>query len=217
MNFSFLISILLGFGWLFAIAFGISLVVMGAEVGSRYVYSVSGLKRVGPSIGKSVGSTSFEYNGREVRLEEFISPTPTIIIFVDFRFMQGNLSIQLLPDLIKFTAMAKDELFCLVVVHGTISWTNPLANNHRNITTIVLNDADPPLLRKLGIRAVPYAVLVDEKAIVLSKGLVNQYSHLCYLVEESKSQISTSALQEISQNCQPYLDEMKRNSLTIFE
>jgi hypothetical protein len=203
---SLFISIALMIGWFLAIVMGIALLTMSYHVGSRYQFTNEGISRMGPSPGKRLGDTSFLYENQKVFLRQYISSErPTLLVFVD----PGPLLETLIPDLSTFMSSAVGDLACLVFINRSANDLTRLSFPG-SLINVLITDGDN-LPKKLGIRVTPYALLVDQHGQLIAKGLINNFTHLCVLIDMAVTMGKVEGLINLSRACQPVIVEMKRH------
>jgi hypothetical protein len=127
------------------------------------------------------------------------------LIFVD----PGPLLENLIPDLSAFVSSATDDLDCMVYSTKSIDTPIDLSVPDSHVNVIKTDNDD--LAVKLGIRVTPYALFVDHKGKLLAKGLVNNFLHLCVIIDMAMTANASEGLINISGACQPVLEEMKKN------
>ena len=201
MHGSLIISLLLGLGWLLAIGMGVALWALIYHIGSRYAFTPAGISRMGPRLGERLASTSFTYNGESLTLQRFLSPShPTLLVFLKKAHQVDQ---QLIDDLLRLASFSRGELQVVVFVAESLGRYQRLLEANRALQIVRL--PDQVLLSKLGVRVVPYALLVDQQAKLRGKGLVNYLPHLCYTIASAQPSWDRDELVATLQHCRPYL------------
>lgn len=157
---------------------------LGARLGRAYVFTAPGVSRLGPRVGRRIAATKFVYQGTKVPLRRVLSPDHlTLLIFLGG--LGGDTSQQavmerILLALLRFVRLADDNIEVLVFCTAAVGEIDRLLGAASHFKTITIPNDD--MTTTLGIRVMPYALLVDKDGRVLEKGLVNHLEHLCLLV-----------------------------------
>jgi len=147
------------------------------------------------------------YEDQKVSLQQFISSErPTLLVFVD----PGPLLEKLIPDLSTFVSYAVSDLACIVFIKRDANAITRLSIPGSHVKVLITDGDDLP--RKLGIRVTPYALLVDQSGQLLTKGLINNFLHLCILIDMAVVASTVEGLINISRACQPVIEEMKKQA-----
>lgn len=215
MNSNFVISAILGLGWLFAILMGIALLAMANFVGSQYAYTQLGVTRTGPKLGKRLGSTTFAYQGTKKSLKDVASKKKwTLFTFLDTSPVSDNL----IPDLLGLASFAQGDIEFVVFCHKVSERLSGVSDANTQVKIIELGEIAGDLETKLGIRVLPFALLVNQETELIAKGLINHTPHLCVLIHNAKARVGArEELAGVSATiCQPFLEEIQHTIDTVY-
>jgi hypothetical protein len=203
-----IISALLGLAWLVVISLGIVMFAMADHIGSRYVYTSAGISRSGPPIGKQLSPIEFNNKGTKYFISDLISKQyPTLILFLA---TNADLTSRLIDNFIDFATIADHTMEFLI-------FCNPELRDIPRITRIgfinvfVLDNKQHNLLTNLGIRVTPFALLVDQNAVLLAKGLLNNFEHICLLIEAAREHSTFMIDSNLVSVCEHRLSEDQQN------
>jgi len=212
------ISILLGLAWIIVAVIGIASLVLAYAVGHEYVLTAVGVSRLGPGIGRRLAAPVFAHQGEKQSLRQLVSPDcPTLLLFLgsfSANFSQPRISEVLAPALKEFTALSVGAIrlliFCIEPGEAVEQFLG--REEEQMVIALPADRYDRLARRELGILVAPYAVLVDNRARILAKGLVNNFEHLCWLVVQGGETYTRKVdLEHIIQICDPALPESLRS------
>lgn len=199
---------LLGFGWVVATCLGVASAAMAYDIGHQYVFTAPGVSRTGPRVGRRLASLTFDAQGSHLSalsLRTILSSAhPTLLIFLGSLAEDAdNPQVdKTLHDLERFAVRVKGNIDLVIFCDAAHDTIRRAVGEDADCPVIALSDDRLP--RKLGVRVVPYAVLVDSQARVLAKGLANNAEHLCKLIMKGDlSSASADNLKPIIQLCDP--------------
>jgi len=203
------ISILLGITWIAVLGLGGAGLALALQLGQDYVFTAPGVSRQGPRTGRRLPRTAFIYRGTRVRLRDVLaSDRPTLLLFLGPFGRDTRTKQKLLPDLLQFVQSAEDSIKVLVFCTDACDHVGQQLNEERSIDVIPL--PDDRLMTRLEIRAMPYALLADRRAMVLEKGLINHLEHLCLLIVRGGHRWSArlDGVAHLNQVCTVHLENL---------
>ncbi len=204
MNDTVIVSLLLGIAWVVIICVSTASIALAALIGREYVLTAPGVSRIGPRIGRRLAPAQFKYQGAKISLRDVLSQDyPTLLIFLGSMGRDRRVVETLVPALQQFSAFSNSALK-FVIFCTTAS--DQIADSLRSDESFeVVELADDYITTRLGIRVTPYAVLVDKREYVLTKGLVNHLEHLCLLVVKGgKWRSSEHELEALTCRCESH-------------
>jgi len=190
MGMTFAISALLGLGWILAIGIGIALLALTHYIGSQYAFTQSGISRMGPRLGEQLLSTSFFYHEKKSNLHEVLSFTcPTLLVF-----LSGSAHAEpgLISGLLEFATVTENEIRLVIFSSGSAETFKSLIERRDLLNVSILTEDN--LAVRLGIRVMPYALLVDRHGRLRSKGMIKYLYYLCRLIVSAQPQFSEDDL-----------------------
>lgn len=206
MNSSLLITFLLGLAGVVVIWMGVAALSLGAvTVGRDYVFTAPGVSRLGPRRGRRIMETPFTYQGLQVPLQRVLTPDrPTLLVFLANLGRDEQVCETLIPSLLQFVRFSEEGIKVVVFCTSASERIAQLVAADSNITVVALTDER--LTTALGVRVMPYAVLIDAHGKVLEKGLLNHLEHLCLLVVKGGHwRTDTGRLGRLNRTCESHL------------
>lgn len=204
-----LATILLTLAWVCTLCIGAASLAIGAmRLGHAYVFTAPGVSRLGPRLGRRLPALGFAHQGRRMSLRQVLAPDrPTLLVF--FGALGGETLVKntAVPGLRRFIGLAQGRVHVVVFCTGAGEEIGEALDAESLVDIITL--PDDHLTTELGLRAMPYALLVDQQATVVEKGLVNHLEHLCVLVVRGgDKQLSrlTADLDHLTRACRSHLE-----------
>ncbi len=190
--------------WIAAIGIGVVSLALVYLLGQTYAFTAPGVSRMGPRIGRSLAPMVITYRGEELPLARLIQPARfTALIFLGALgrdAAEEHISHTLASDLRRFAALSQDTLQFIVFCTEGCERLEELWGRHDYLR--VINVQDDRLVRRLAIRVVPYAVMLDTRMKVLSKGICNNFEHLCLVAAKGgRARSSKNELSRIIRIC----------------
>ncbi len=208
MNANFFINLALVLGWLLVAFIAVALFAMAQFIGSQYAFTHLGVSRMGPRLGKRLGSTKFTHRREKIPLKKLATGDQwTLFVFLD----ASPLSFKLIPDLVEFASFVTDKFSFIIFYQGALGNLESLLN-YSYFKVFEMTQADHDLSTRLGIRVKPYALLVHQKSMELvAKGLVNHTGHLCTLIYNAQTRKGErrELVNVASTICQPTFKEIE--------
>ena len=203
-------TVSLAIAWVVTFCIVILSLAFGAmRVGHSYVFTAPGVSRLGPRIGQRIPTFRFLHRGQRVSLRQILAPNrPTLLVFLGAFGEQVIVRNTALSGLQRFVQMASNSLHTVVFCSAGTEHVEQALAGVGPVDVITL--PDDRLSTKLGLRVVPYALLIDTRATVLEKGLVNHLEHLCLLIVRGgqRSQAgSIDDLRELNLLCASHLNQ----------
>ena len=209
---------MMGLAWIVAFAMVIASLALGAKLGREYAYTAPGVSRMGPRIGRRIASTTFPAGDKTLALRDILSSEhSTLLAFlgtlgrdVDMPHMKDTL----IPDLLRLATLAGERPRIVTFCASPCTELEQILTKDSRAQVFVLPD-DHRMEISLGVRVTPYALLVDQHGRVLSKGLINNFEHLCrVVVKGGLTRSGKDDLARISRLCQPALPKHLQEYLT---
>jgi len=206
MNSSLLITVLLGLAGVVVAWIGVATLSLGAiTVGRDYVFTAPGVSRLGPRRGRRIMGTPFTYQGLQVPLQRVLAPDrPTLLVFLANLGRDEQVCETLIPGLLQFDRFSEEGIKVVIFCTSASERIAQFVAADSNITVVALTD--DRLTTALGVRVMPYVVVVDAHGKVLEKGLLNHLEHLCLLVVRGGHwRTDTGRLGRLSRTCESHL------------
>lgn len=211
-----MIAIVLGLAWVVMLCMVVGSLTLGYAVGHKYVFTAPGVSRTGPRVGRRLASIHFSYQGAKTSLRELVSQAPlTLLVFLGHLGVEADephIRDTLIPDIRRFAALSSGTMQVVILGTKSCERIEQMIGTRDHLRVMVL--ADEQLMDKLTIRAMPYAVLLDRRATVRAKGLVNHFQHLCLVTAQGGKGHSDGdqgdqgdQVKRIIRLCHPFLPE----------
>lgn len=208
------ITCMLVAAWCVVGLIGLASLAMTHHIGNRYVYTSPGISRSGPQEGRNIATQTVSSNGIHLSIAHFLAQDrPTLLVFLS---TLSHPSVQFIPDLLSFADETSECFKIVVLFRGEEEVIRDLFR-YRDYLYIDLLSENPKLTKALGIRALPYAILVDSDGNVISKGLTNHMLHLCLLANTAETKIGRRLLPRTTQICQPHGAGIPVSAISQFE
>lgn len=190
MNENIIVSALIVVAWALVVFMAIASLALGATaLGREYVFTAPGVSRMGPRVNQRIASVRFMHQGIQTPLQHLLSSLhPTLLVFSGGIGQETRVRDAFISGILEFASFFDGGLKVCVFCTSGCDWLESIAGNGNEFEIIPLEDDF--LITALAIRVAPYALLVDRRARVLGKGLVNNLAHLCLLVERGGKQRS---------------------------
>lgn len=180
---------------------GLASLAMAHHVGNRYVYTSPGLSRTGPPDGVNIATRAVTSNGMGSSIARLLAQDrPTMLVFLS---TISQPSIQFIPELLKFDTET-DRCFKLVVLFRGEREEIMNLFQYQDYVYVDLLFENPKLMQDLGVRVLPFALLIDSDGIVISKGLTNHIQHLCLLTNTAEAKLGRRLLPRTAHICEPH-------------
>ncbi len=201
MNSNIIFSAGIGLAWVVIVLIGVASVALAYGVGHQYVFTASGVSRIGPPIGRQLASLVFAYQGVNLPLSDLLSTEqPTLLVFLDKLAADSRVNQELVPAL---KALSRAGNIVSIILFCRYPCSSVISGLDDNTNVRIMSLVDDQLMVKLGVRVAPYAMLINKHRRVVSKGLVNHLVHLCLVIMKGGEDRETAhELEGLMQFCQ---------------